>query len=90
MKKFLLLFLTLITLTATGQDTLHYEKKFDPLTLKLHTFHNKIANLNLDLATFSPPSIDWKKITKFATIYGAVNGGNSLSDIDVYSVTNGL
>ena len=31
-----------------------------------------------------------KQITKFATIYGAVNGGNSLSDVDIYSVTNGL
>ena len=31
-----------------------------------------------------------EKITKFSTIYGAVNGGNSLSDVDVYSVTNGL
>ena len=33
---------------------------------------------------------NFKKITKFSTIYGAVNGGNSLSDVDVYSVTNGL
>jgi len=31
-----------------------------------------------------------KKTFKFATFYGAVNGGNSISDIDVYSVTNGL
>ena len=31
-----------------------------------------------------------KKIFKFATFYGAVNGGNSVSDVDVYSVTNGL
>ena len=27
---------------------------------------------------------------KYSTVYGAVNGGNSLSDVDVYSVTNGL
>ena len=37
---------------------------------------------------------DWskevKKIFKFSTFYGAVNGGTSLSDEDVYSVTNGL
>ena len=37
---------------------------------------------------------DWKpklkKVFKFATFYGAVNGGTSLSDVDVYSVTNGL
>ena len=28
-----------------------------------------------------------KKIFKFATFYGAVNGGNSVSDVDVFSVT---
>ena len=37
---------------------------------------------------------DWqkeiKRIFKFSTFYGAVNGGNSVSDVDVYSVTNGL
>ena len=31
-----------------------------------------------------------KKAFKFATFYGAVTGGNSISDVDVYSVTNGL
>ena len=31
-----------------------------------------------------------KKTFKFATFYGAVNGGNSISDVDVFSVTNGL
>ena len=31
-----------------------------------------------------------KKTFKFATFYGAVNGGNSISDVDIYSVTNGL
>ena len=31
-----------------------------------------------------------KKTFKFATFYGAINGGNSISDLDVYSVTNGL
>ena len=34
--------------------------------------------------------IDLKDIFKFGTVYGAVNGGTSLSDEDVYSVTNGL
>lgn len=34
--------------------------------------------------------IDLKKIFKFGTVYGAVNGGTSLSDRDVYSVTDGL
>lgn len=31
-----------------------------------------------------------KKTFKYATFYGAVNGSNSISDVDVYSVTNGL
>ena len=31
-----------------------------------------------------------KKIFKFATFYGAVNGGNSVSDVDVFSITGGL
>jgi len=90
MKNFLLLLLTLITLTAIGQDTTLTEKKVDPILSKLNTFHNKIATLNLDISTLKLNDINWKKITKFATVYGAVNGGNSLSDVDVYSVTNGL
>ena len=52
------------------------------ITLNVTAQDNKIPKLNLD--------IDLKKITKFATIYGAVNGGTSLSDVDIYSVTNGL
>jgi len=90
MKKFLLLILTLFALKAAGQDTTLTEKKVDPILSKLNTFHNKIATLNLDISTLKLNDINWKKITKFATIYGAVNGGNSLSDVDVYSVTNGL
>ena len=31
-----------------------------------------------------------KKTFKFATFYGGINGNNSISDVDVYSVTNGL
>lgn len=31
-----------------------------------------------------------KKTFKFATFYGAVNGGTSISDVDTYSITNGL
>ena len=34
--------------------------------------------------------IDLKKIFKFSTFYGAINGGTSISDVDVYSITNGL
>ena len=31
-----------------------------------------------------------KKLFKFSTFYAAVNGGNSISDVDVFSVSNGL
>jgi hypothetical protein len=31
-----------------------------------------------------------KKAFKFSTFYGAINGGNSISDVDVFSVTDGL
>ena len=89
MKKLLLLVLTLFALSAFGQDTILVNKKVDPLLLQLNKFHNKISTLNLDISTLKL-DVDWKKITKFSTIYGAVNGGNSLSDVDVYSVTNGL
>ena len=41
------------------------------------------------LFTFSQ-DIDLKKLFKFSTFYGAVNGGTSISDVDVYSVNNGL
>ena len=46
------------------------------------------------LILFIVPTIgygqDIKEFFKFGTIYGAVNGNTSISDVDVYSVTNGL
>ena len=33
---------------------------------------------------------DVKDLLKFSTFYAAVNGGTSLSDVDVFSVDNGL
>ena len=33
---------------------------------------------------------DVKKLLKFSTFYAAVNGGTSISDVDVFSVDNGL
>ena len=54
----------------------------------------KILFLILALITLNVSAQDWKpkvkKVFKFATFYGAVNGGNSISDVDVYSITNGL
>jgi len=34
--------------------------------------------------------VNLKKYFKFATFYAAANGGTSISDVDVFSVTNGL
>ena len=42
------------------------------------------------LSTVSNAQVDIKKYFKFATFYGAVNGGTSVSDVDVYSVSKGL
>ena len=89
MKKLLLLFLTLLTLNVFGQDTTNAKNDVDLLTSKLITLHNKIAALDLDISKVKL-DLDLKEITKFSTVYGAVNGGNSLSDVDIYSVTNGL
>jgi hypothetical protein len=89
MKNILLLFLTLITLNSTAQDTTLTNVTPDPLLLKVTQFHNKVATLNLDLNTVEWKPL-WKDLSKFATVYGAVNGGTSLSDRDVFSVTNGL
>ena len=55
----------------------------------------KLLLLILTLVTLNVSAqIEWKptfkKITKFATVYGAVNGGTSISDRDIFSVTHGL
>jgi len=42
------------------------------------------------IPTLTFAQLDIKKTFKFATFYSAVNGGTSISDVDVYSVTNGL
>ena len=50
----------------------------------------KLLLLVLMISTLGATAQDLKKIFKFATFYSAVNGGTSLSDVDVYSVTSGL
>ena len=45
--------------------------------------------LLLPLLSFSQ-DFDLKKTFKFSTFYGAINGGTSLSDIETFSVLNGL
>ena len=48
--------------------------------------------LFLPLTTFSQSEFKsiLKKTFKFSTFYGAINGGNSISNVDAFSVTNGL
>ena len=56
--------------------------------------NKKLIVLLIILSSCAAPkkccSQDFKKYFKFATFYAAANGGNSISDIDVFSVTNGL
>ena len=53
-----------------------------------------IILISIILASCATPkkccSQDIKKIFKFSTFYAAANGGTSISDVDVFSVTNGL
>ena len=50
-----------------------------------------ILLLILPLLSFSQNvDIDFKKILKFSTFYGSINGGTSISDVETFSVTNGL
>ena len=68
-------------------------KKILLLFLTLITLNVTAQNIKRDLSSDKKNpliNLDLKKIFKFSTFYGAVNGGTSLSNIDVYSVTNGL
>ena len=49
-----------------------------------------LSTLNIHAQELSDWKPKLKKVFKFSTFYGAVNGGTSLSDVDIYSVTNGL
>ena len=55
-----------------------------------------IISILLMCIAFSSSAQKWdynswfKKTTKFSTLYAAVNGGTSLSDVNVFSVDNGL
>ena len=42
------------------------------------------------LSTITNAQVDVKKLFKFSTFYGAINGGTSVSDVDIYSVSKGL
>ena len=49
-----------------------------------------IVEAQITLRDISDLKFDLKKHLKFSTVYGAVNGGTSISDVEVYSVNNGL
>ena len=69
-------------------------KKLLLLVLTLITLNISAQSIKRDLTPDegenNPLNIDLKKVFKFATFYGAINGGTSLSNQDVYSVANGL
>ena len=50
----------------------------------------KLIIFILFLSPFFSNGQNIKELFKFGTIYGAINGNTSISDVDVYSVTNGL
>ena len=50
----------------------------------------KIILLLTLLFSVTAQAQDFKKAIKFSTFYAAVNGGNSVSDQTIYSVTDGL
>ena len=54
----------------------------------------KLIDLLLFISNLAYAQVDiqsiLKKNLKFSTFYAAVNGGTSLSDVDVFSVNNGL
>ena len=51
---------------------------------------NILIILFLCLATVANAQIDFKQYFKFATFYAAASGGTSISDVDEYSISNGL
>jgi hypothetical protein len=50
----------------------------------------KLVLLLCILISISVNAQEIKKVFKYSTFYAAVNGGNSISDVDIYSVTDGL
>jgi hypothetical protein len=58
--------------------------------LKVNNMKKILAFTIAFIISFAMTAQDLNKIFKFATFYTAANGGTSISDVDVYSVTNGL
>ena len=51
---------------------------------------NILIILFLCVSTVVNAQSDFKKYFKFATFYTAASGGTSISDVDEYSISNGL
>ena len=51
---------------------------------------NILIILFLCLSTIANAQLDLKKYFKFSTFYAAASGGTSISDVDEYSISNGL
>ena len=58
--------------------------------LAILVFLSTVVEAQITFKDLSNIKIDFKNHLKFSTIYGAVNGGTSISDVDVYSVNNRL
>jgi len=50
----------------------------------------KLILILICLPLFSFAQTDFQKLIKFSTFYGAINGGTSISDVEIYSVNDGL
>ena len=49
-----------------------------------------IVNGQITLKSLSESKFDLKKHLKFSTVYGAINGGTSMSDVNTFSIIDGL
>ena len=49
-----------------------------------------IVNGQITLGDLSDLKFDLKKHLKFSTVYGAINGGTSMSDVNTFSIIDGL
>ena len=46
--------------------------------------------LFLFICNTTTAQVDLKQYFKYSTFYAAINGGTSLSDVDIFSINNGL
>ena len=60
------------------------------LMIPFLSFGQETLDRSLNIKSKKDIKKEIKKVFKYATFYGAINGGNSVSDVDIYSVTSGL